>query len=353
MIVFRVSLRSRWSIRPPIGLFFVLLVTSSLELLKWMRTHLIPHIEQQNTMLFSRRRPPVKISRMTPIKVLSLAPLKRAILDLSSVVPLLLICVTDVEVRAVLALVPHAMKRVIQSRTYYDLGTFGQTRIYLVQATGMGPTGIRSCLEESICTLVPTAIVLVGIAFGLQSHRQQIGDILLSRQIQDYDPQRWGTGANQEVVIHSRGNRVMATEWLLDRFIAGKYSWPGIASIQTGSMLSGSALIDHREARNRLLQMAPEAIGGEMEAATLCDVAQRHHVDWIVVKAISDWADGTKGQNEQIYQQLAATNAAQFVLHVLRQPSFLPTGSISSTIVPHPKVRRSLIVSRNLDYELV
>ncbi len=61
-----------------------------------------------------------------------------------------------------------------------------------------------------------------------------------------------------------------------------------------------------------------------MEAATLCDIAQRHHVDWIVVKAISDHADDTKWQHEQDHQRQAAENAAQFVFQVIGQPGFLP-----------------------------
>jgi hypothetical protein len=38
-------------------------------------------------------------------------------------------------------------------------------------------------------------------------------------------------------------------------------------------------------------------------------------VDWILVKAICDWANGNKNDKAQ---PLAARNAAQFVLHVLQ-----------------------------------
>lgn len=152
---------------------------------------------------------------------------------------------------------------------------------------------------------------------------QQIGDILVSRQIQDYDPQRYGTGPDQQLLIHLRGDRVTATEWLLDRFCAGKHDWHGLGAIHTGLQLSGSLLIDHHETRERLLQLTPEALGGEMEGAAFCDVALRNHVDWIVVKAIADWADGNKQRDEKEQQKYAAENAAQFVYHVLRQTDFM------------------------------
>jgi hypothetical protein len=42
-------------------------------------------------------------------------------------------------------------------------------------------------------------------------------------------------------------------------------------------------------------------------------------VDWILVKAICDWADGQKEHDRPARQKLAAKNAARFVLHVLQQ----------------------------------
>lgn len=323
-MMFRVSPRLRQVGRHSIGWLLVLLVAVCFELLQWMRARSISRVASYGTeedatrcSASSSANAGSQMSSAETLPRLATAAPKNA-------APLLLISVTDVEVRAVLSMVPGALPTVIGNRTYYDLGMVGETRTHLVQATGMGPSGVRACIEDGIRALAPCALILVGIAFGLQPERQQIGDILLSRQVQDYDPQRWGIGPGQEVVIHGRGNRVAASEWLLDRFTAGKHCWGGTAQIQTGLLLSGSLLVDHPEARDRLRQLAPEALGGEMEAATLCDVAQRHHVSWIVVKAISDRADGNKRQHEQEHQRLAAEHAAQFVFHVIGRLGFVP-----------------------------
>jgi nucleoside phosphorylase len=40
-------------------------------------------------------------------------------------------------------------------------------------------------------------------------------------------------------------------------------------------------------------------------------------VDWIVIKAICDWADGTKGKNKAQRQKKAAKNAAAFFIQSL------------------------------------
>jgi hypothetical protein len=56
-----------------------------------------------------------------------------------------------------------------------------------------------------------------------------------------------------------------------------------------------------------------------MEGAGLYVASHHHKVDWIVIKAICDWADGEKGKNKSGRQKKAAQNAAQFLMHALQQ----------------------------------
>ncbi len=55
-----------------------------------------------------------------------------------------------------------------------------------------------------------------------------------------------------------------------------------------------------------------------MEGAGLYVAGADHKVDWIVIKAICDWADGNKGVNKKARQQLAAKNAAVFLVESLK-----------------------------------
>jgi len=89
--------------------------------------------------------------------------------------------------------------------------------------------------------------------------------------------------------------------------------------VHIGLLLSGEKLVDNYDFREQLRQLEPEAIGGEMEGAGLYAAAQRKRVDWLVIKAICDWADGEKGYQKQQRQQIAAENAAGFVMYVLKQ----------------------------------
>ena len=236
----------------------------------------------------------------------------------------LLITATEVETRAVRSLILQQggifELHSIDGQTYFDLGVIGNARVFLVQSEmgAGGPGGATLVAFEGIKALSPRAIIMVGIAFGLRPGEQQLGDILVARQLLGYQAQKIDTGGEGREHIKARGDRPHASPHLLSRFQAGVLDWPG-PEVFFGLVLSGDLLVNHRDFRDKLLRLEPEAIGGEMEGTGVYAAASREKVDWIVVKAICDWADGNKDVNKALYQQQAAENAARFTFHVLRQ----------------------------------
>ncbi len=245
-------------------------------------------------------------------------------------VDVLLVTVTDIEARTILGLVKQKFGRVPQARyldpkTYYDLGTIGGARTWMVRSE-MGSDGTGASMattSKAIEELQPSVVIAVGIAFGVNSDKQKIGDILISDKMCDYGgSRRVGTDSVGRPDIIDRGNRVPPSTRLLDRFREGKLAWEEKQKepkVEFGPILSGPDLVDNIDYRNSLLKIEPEAIGGEMEGAGLFVAAYDNHVDWIVVKAICDRADGKKGENKSGRQELAARNAACFVLFVLER----------------------------------
>jgi nucleoside phosphorylase len=204
---------------------------------------------------------------------------------------ILLVTATEVEGRAVLDLfqseLGHPFKRLfIGDKTYFDLGTIADTRVMMVQSEmgAGGPGGALLVVDEGIRELSPSAVILVGIAFGIDRKKHRIGDILVSRQLFGYELQKIAMSNGQEKVI-ARGDRPQASTRLLDRLRAAVFDWRE-PKVDFGLILSGDKLIDSPNFRDQLLELAPEAIGGEMEGTGLYSAAQRRKVDWIVIKAI-------------------------------------------------------------------
>ncbi|HLI05130.1 MAG TPA: hypothetical protein VKV40_01010 [Ktedonobacteraceae bacterium] len=252
----------------------------------------------------------------------------------------LLVTVTEMEAKAVLNLFPDhkACHLGPGAKTYYDLGLAADASVFMVQSEmGIGGAGgALLTVHEAISALSPSVVIMVGIAFGLKPKEQKVGDILVSTQICDYNQQKIDTSLGGQPVILTRGSRIPASASLLDRFRAGAKGWSCPASIHFGPILSGEKLINNQHYRDLLLGIEPEAIGGDMEGAALSTLGQLHKVDWVLVKAISDWADGEKDCQKRERQEEASSNAARFTTYVIRQGGFRKGDSGNGVHPPPP-----------------
>jgi formylglycine-generating enzyme required for sulfatase activity/nucleoside phosphorylase len=249
----------------------------------------------------------------------------------------LLVTVTRVEAEAVLDLFSKASgvpwkRHLIDDKIYYDLGEICGVNVYMVQSEmgAIGPGAALITIHKAIEALTPTCCIMVGIAFGINSDKQHLGEVLVSQKLQAYEPQKI-TGSGK---IIARGDRVTASSRLLDKFRSGDMDWNG-AKVHFGLILSGEILVDNKKFRDGLLALAPEAIGGEMEGAGLYAAANESKVDWILVKAICDWADGNKSYK---FQKKAAYNATSFTLHVIQQGGLAVSKSVHASIVTNGSI---------------
>src|SRR2546427_9613835 len=99
----------------------------------------------------------------------------------------LLVTVTEVEGRAVLDVFREATKQEARStkidgRYYFDLGVILDAKVFMTRCE-MGAIGLDASLlsvQKGIDALSPAAVIMVGIAFGMDEGKQTIGDILVA-----------------------------------------------------------------------------------------------------------------------------------------------------------------------------
>lgn len=203
------------------------------------------------------------------------------------------------------------------------IGHFGRYQAAHVECS-MGSVGRDSSaltLADAINVIKPKAVLVLGIAFGCNRKTQSIGDIIIADYIIPYERARVG----KRVVY--RGQSIAAGLVLSDRFRRRHIDWSeqgeqGQVKVHCGALLSGEKLIDDRAARNALLKAFPTAIGGEMEGAGGYAAASRANVEILLIKAISDFADGKKSKTTD-KQPFAASMAVSLACHVLSKPDVL------------------------------
>ena len=244
---------------------------------------------------------------------------------MSTQVDVLIVTVTEAETKAVFEAFGRASgtsKEVtVHGRIYHDFGIINDAHIFhaLSEMGSGGVGGAQQSILKAITSLKPSAVLMVGIAFGVDEAKQAIGDVLVSQQLSLYDLQRVG----KEIVL--RGDKPHASPRLINFCRMAAYA-PATAlpySVRFGLLLTGAKLIDDIDYRNQLVGLEPEAIGGEMEGEGLYVACHEPKTDWIVIKAICDWADGNKtNPKKKEHQALAANNAALFSLSVVRKAAF-------------------------------
>lgn len=234
---------------------------------------------------------------------------------------LLIITVTNIEAETVI----NAFKecngtkansiQLSSGRAYRNLDKIDSRKVFMTRSRqgSSGDKGSQKAVEEAILDLKPKDVIMVGIAFGMNKEKQTIGDVLVATQLKDIRQEKKGRNKNI-----SRGSKVPCHSRLLDNFKITSNDWK-IAKVHEGLMLSGEKLLDNKKELKKLKKTEPEAIGGEMEGNGLYESCQMAKIDWILIKGISDWGDGTKDDKEKDEnQKKAAKNAIDFVLYALK-----------------------------------
>lgn len=218
-------------------------------------------------------------------------------------------------------------------RGYFRLGNIGGVDAFLVQSEmgSVGPGGSLTTISDALDDIKPIGVIMVGIAFGVDEKRQKIGEIIVSRQLQSYELARVGTNDSGRKVIKLRGDQVTGSTLMLSRLRIAEAGWTG-RKVRFGVLLSGEKLVDNEDYRRELEGLSSEADGGEMEGAGLYSAAIDRNIDWIIVKAICDWADGNKSKNKARRQSIAAEQAVGFVFRALQQGGFQTMNTSGRTI---------------------
>lgn len=262
-------------------------------------------------------------------RIAGLDPLAKTFLDsgrasiMMPTVDVVLVTVTDTETDALTRALESAGYRgrfeLGPVNTYWVYGPIGGAVVAHVRSgmgsAGQGGSGLTTV--DAIRDLRPGAILGVGVAFGVDDEAQPIGQLLLSERITEYERAKITTDPSGGTLVLSRGPSSEASPRLLGRFRDARLAGIGVP-VRAGELVCGEKLIDNASFKAALIARFPEAIGGEMEGAGVQAASGREGVEWLVVKAVCDYAR-EKGTDKRARQELAASHAAKAVLHVLEK----------------------------------
>jgi adenosylhomocysteine nucleosidase len=210
---------------------------------------------------------------------------------------------------------------------YHRLGTVGDFRVNAVR-TAMGPLSYGGSASKGILfkeASSATAIVQIGMAFGVDPGTQRIGDVLISSSLIPYDrrdirPDRstvWRRWARKYLVDYTQAKTHYPKESLLRVFQQAIDPAKQEYNVHVGAVLSAAARIHSSRFRDELVAQIShgrgKVVGGEMEGVGLLSCSAPDDPCWIVVKGISDFADENRDTIIKESRPTACRNSASFV----------------------------------------
>lgn len=162
--------------------------------------------------------------------------------------------------------------------------------------------------------LVPKGIISLGICFGADENKYQIGDVVISRKVYPYFI---GSKIQEEGYFVSDDNVFSVDSGLNAKinFIIDKNSFSELKNaVYFGNYITGEAVVSRKKARDEFVQQTKQTvIAGEMEGYGLFKECKGtyYSIPCLIIKSICDWAVMKNFETKDIFKRICNEN--QFV----------------------------------------
>ncbi|MFE0512393.1 hypothetical protein [Streptomyces sp. NPDC058964] len=243
--------------------------------------------------------------------------------------PIVVLTALSVEYRAVRDCLVSVRRGPSHRGTVFEFGWLNGTPYKVVLAeTGPGNRRAAALAERAVEAFGPSALFFVGVAGGLKPD-VELGDVVVATKVYAYHG-----GKETAEGFAARPDSWPADHELeqLARFVNRSGQWSRTLSPTDGRrrpaahfkpIAAGEVVLDAGDsALRQLLDLHyQDAVAIEMEGAGVAEAAHLNtRVPTLVVRGISDRADGAKKQSDDAdWQAVAARNAAAFAFSVIRE----------------------------------
>lgn len=224
----------------------------------------------------------------------------------------------DSEVEALVAALHGRMQSQFAGLTFYE-GKIGGTRAVIVRS-GIGKVCAAMCAQTLIDRFGVDALINTGVAGGL-GKGLCVGDFVIGRSAVQHDFDLTAFGYARGYMGGDGGDASAPTvfcsdEDMIRRFRAAAEELDEEIHIVEGRIASGDVFVARKEVKEELRERF-QAAAAEMEGAAIAQVAVGNGIPFVIVRAISDLADGGAQVSFDEFERHAANVSAQIVSKML------------------------------------
>ena len=195
------------------------------------------------------------------------------------------------------------------SMKFYE-GVLNGKDVVVVQC-GIGKVNAGICVQVLADIFGVDAVINTGVAGSLRAEIN-IGDIVVSTDACEHDMDVTALGYKQGIIPQMKESFFKADRKLVESAIEVCRKVNPDISVYEGRVLSGDQFISGEEIKNKLIALFDGSCT-EMEGAAIAHAAFLNEIPYVVIRAISDKADGSAHMDYPEFERAAAAHSARLV----------------------------------------
>ena len=201
------------------------------------------------------------------------------------------------------------------SMKFYE-GTLRGKDVVIVQC-GIGKVNAGICVQILADLFQVDAVINTGVAGSLRAEIN-IGDIVVSTDACEHDMDVTALGYKQGIIPQMKESFFKADRQLVGAAIEVCREVNPDINVYEGRVLSGDQFISGEEIKNKLIDLF-DGFCTEMEGAAIAHAAFLNEIPYVVIRAISDKADGSAHMDYPEFERAAAAHSAKLVENLVKR----------------------------------
>lgn len=202
----------------------------------------------------------------------------------------------------------------IASMSFYK-GKLENKEVIIVRS-GIGKVNAAICTQILASNFKVTHIINTGVA-GAVHEDLNVGDIVISSDVIEHDFDATGFGYKLGEIPRMDTYIFKADQRLVDIVYDASKNETEKHKTMIGRILSGDVFVACPDTKNHLWQNF-EGFCTEMEGASIGHTSYLNNIPFVIIRAISDKADGTAHTNFNEFVLEAARNSSNIVMNVIK-----------------------------------
>lgn len=219
----------------------------------------------------------------------------------------------DLETKLLIEAMVQPIETTIAGMLFYS-GLLNNVESVVV-TSGVGKVNAAACAQILITHFNVDRLINTGVSGAIQDDLE-VGDIVISTDCMEHDVDVTGFGYQYGVIPRMSTSTFIADETLIKRALdASKKEVTDHKTIK-GRIVSGDQFISSNERKAFILKHF-NASTTEMEGAAIAHVAHLNNIPFVIIRSMSDKADGSAHVNYDEFAVIAAHHSSNIILNML------------------------------------